>query len=76
MSCPAGYLSLLRADPNTTWIFAVPSRPPDLTEDYRRAGIGACLAGTVLFLCSIVRLVGRKTKSSVQSNKVAASGQG
>ena len=43
---------MLRADPATAWVFAVPSsvvtrhkQCDQLPEDYRRAGIGHCMSG-------------------------------
>ena len=44
-------LNMLRRDPATSWVFAVPSvvtrhkQCDQLPEDYRRAGIGHCMSG-------------------------------
>lgn len=44
-------LNMLRQDPATSWVFAVPSvvirhkQCDQLPEDYRRAGIGHCMSG-------------------------------
>ena len=44
-------LNMMRRDPATSWVFAVPSvvtrhkQCDQLPEDYRRAGIGHCMSG-------------------------------
>ena len=53
-SCSSDHLmalNMLRRDPATSWVFAVPSvvtrhkQCDQLPEDYRRAGIGHCMSG-------------------------------
>ena len=66
-SCSSDHLmalNMLRQDPATSWVFAVPSvimrhkQCDQLPEDYRRAGIGHCMSGDDGSLQSLQSLQG------------------
>ncbi len=62
-------LNMLRRDPATSWVFAVPSvvtrhkQCDQLPEDYRRAGIGHCMSGDDGLLSGIAVIQGYRAIS-------------